>query len=195
MSELPVINARVTIANVKDVEYRRKDGSSATFKALGIKNPDDTWLNLSVFDEMYFEDCVPGNVVDAAYTEKYATEKNGQPKMYNGEQVIYRTVTSLIPAAGSAQTTQNAAAQEGQGSQKAPYDPDLGARQTAANNAVQIVVAAVKAGAEPTAHTTKALWDMWFEHVHTALVGKVETLKAEAEEKLDAVAEDDDIPF
>jgi hypothetical protein len=184
-----VINAQVKIENVKDVEYRRKSGEAATFKALGIKNADGTWLNISVFDEIYFSDCVAGAVVDVAYTEKYATEPNGQPKMYNGQQVIYRTATSVLPAKQGAQSTAPVA----QGSQKAPFDPNLSARQTAANDSTQIVCAEIRQGGDT--ETLIPVWDTWFKHILSALTG--EDIIADAREKLDAVDEDtdDDIPF
>ena len=108
MADLPIINTTITVANVKDIPYTRKDGTTATGKALGHKNPDGSWLNLTDFDEARFGLYFPGSVLAVSYSEKFATEPNGAPKMdkYTNQQKVYRTIMAA-GSVGGAQTPQN----------------------------------------------------------------------------------------
>jgi hypothetical protein len=150
MADLPIIEATITVANTKDVPYSRNDGTQAVFKSIGHKNPDGTWLNLSCFDELYFPLIVKGAVLKVGYTEKWATEANGQPKMYNGVQVVYRTITvaeqvggpsgqTTSPQNGSLPTTATVTAAS------QTYNPGLGAYQTALNCATSLYTAMIEA--------------------------------------------------
>lgn len=146
MPDLPVTQAQITIANVKDVPYTAQNGAAGTFKSIGHKQPDGTWLNLSCFDDALWYLLVPGQTLDVGYTEKWATMPNGQPKIdqRSGQQVVYRTIVSAIPVGGTAgappqQQTHSAAPG------KAPYDPSLGAFQTALNCSTQLHAALIEA--------------------------------------------------
>jgi hypothetical protein len=111
VSDLPIINTTIKVENVKDIPYTRKDGTTAVGKAIGHKNPDGSWLNLTDFDEARFPLYFPNSVLSVGYTEKFATEPNGAPKIdkYTNQQKIYRTIISAEPA-GGAQTGQSSPA-------------------------------------------------------------------------------------
>jgi hypothetical protein len=147
MPDLDIINATITVANTKDVSYKRNDGSEAIFKSIGHKNADGTWLNLSVFDEVLFPLIVKGNTLDVGYTEKFGTLANGAPKIdqRTNQQVIYRTMQTASPV-GATQTAHPAS--PGAQAAKEPYNAGLGAYQTALNCSTQLHVAIIGAGAE-----------------------------------------------
>jgi hypothetical protein len=127
MPDLPIINTTITVANVKDIPYTRKDGTTATGKAIGHKNADGSWLNLTDFDEARFGLYFPGSVLAVSYSEKFATEPNGAPKMdkYNNRQKVYRTIMAA-GTTGAPQTAQNSlpTAQQGRGSPTPHFEQD-----------------------------------------------------------------------
>jgi hypothetical protein len=200
---LPIIQAQIQVANIKDFTYKRGDGSAAVRRSVGHKNPDGTWLNLTVFDDVLFPIVAPGNVLNVGYTEKYATEPNGAPKLYNGVQTIYRTIRTASLVSGT-QQAQGSAPGASATPTKAPYDPDLGARQTAANDAVHCA----NTEAEVTKKFDITRWldtfDVAFKHIHNTLLGKsndeFDVMMDAAKEKLAAepvadIAGPDDTEF
>jgi hypothetical protein len=207
--ELPIITANITIANVKDVPYARNDGTQAVFKSLGHKNADGTWLNLSCFDELIFPLIVKGNTLTVGYTEKWATLANGQPKLYNGVQTVYRTIMSAELLSGSA--AQTTSPQNGPLPAPKAYDPGLGAYQTALNCATQMHAALIEAKVEKKLEVADVIATA--EAFHTYLVGDdkdvmdlllgkaKETLGAEVDPDYEAARDaqeslgDDSIPF
>lgn len=150
--QLPTIEATITVANVKDVAYTRQDGTQAAFKSLGHKNPDGSWLNLSCFDELYFPMLYKGSVLKVAYTEKWATLPNGQPKLDKaGQQIIYRTIVFAESVGGAPAGAVTSPQQNGSTpapATKAPYNPELGAYQTALNCATTLHAALIEAKVE-----------------------------------------------
>jgi len=216
--ELPIITANITIANVKDVPYARNDGTQATFKSLGHKNADGTWLNLSCFDELIFPLLVKGNTLTVGYTEKWATLANGQPKLYNGVQTVYRTILSAELLSGAAAPAAQTTSQQN-GSMPATttitaasqsYNPGLGAYQTALNCATQMHAALIEAKVEKKLEVADVIATA--EAFHTYLVGDdkdvMDLLLGKAKETLgaeeidpdyeagrDAQESDDSIPF
>jgi hypothetical protein len=147
--ELPITTANITIANVKDVPYARNDGTQAVFKSLGHKNTDGTWLNLSCFDELIFPLLVKSNTLTVGYTEKWATLANGQPKLYNGVQTVYRTIVSAELVSGAQQTSPQNGSTSTPAAATGKYDPGLGAYQTALNCASTVWAAIISTGNVP----------------------------------------------
>jgi len=100
--QLPIQNARITVANVKLWDYQRNDGSAAKRQGIGHKLDSGAWFNLSNFDYGLFPVFVPGNVVDVGYTAKYATNGDGSPKLDKdtGQQRVYNTVQTAVLVSG-----------------------------------------------------------------------------------------------
>lgn len=205
MSDLPIIAAQITVANVKDINYNRKDGTPAVFKSIGVKNPDGTWLNLSDFDDVRHGLYNQGAVLDVGYTEKYATMPNGAPKLYNGVQTVYRTIESAFIADGATGDTQTAApapagSSGGSVGAKPSFDAGLSARQTACNDAIQAANAEATIGKLFDLTRWLDTFDAVYQHIHNTLTG-VDELDAAitvAKEKLGATevpVDDTDIPF
>jgi hypothetical protein len=145
--QLPVIEAEITVSNVKEYPYDRSDGTQGIRTSVGWRQPDGSWLNFSCFDTELFPHLTKGKKLTVGYTEKYATNPNGSPKLdESGQQIIYRNIVSVVGAHElSAKAT-------GEATQS--YDPGLGAYQTALNCATQLTAAVVT--------TSKALADDFF---------------------------------
>jgi hypothetical protein len=96
---LPVVNATLTVTDVKDVTYQKKgEGGVKAPAVLKIVKSGEA-PDLSSFDTAHHPLLVPGAVLSVGYTEKFATMGNGAPLIddYTQQQKVYRNIVSAAP--------------------------------------------------------------------------------------------------
>jgi len=160
---------------------------------------DGEWVNLMDFEGI--TNGVSGEY-QVTYYQKY--QPNGEPELFNDKpQYQLESITPL----GGAQTGQNAPSTTSVGStpSKAPFDAGLSAKQTSANDATQIVVAAIaKQGLTVEVDFELSLFDFWFDHIHDkltsltddALMKALDATPADADDRPEqGDPDDEDIPF